>query len=305
MNGRITLPGLGASRRVHLFMLAGYLLLVSATTWGLWMRSGSGWQSIAVVGAVLLPVSLLPAILYNDRKQFDKRNAALTLPWVLMLVGIIPSMAVLSVRFEFPLRDAWFTKMDSSLGVRVSAIAAWVLSHPVLHTISDWSYDVLYLLLPAGMFLPPILGRREASESFIAANLSAFLISFPIFTLLPAIGPWAGSEFAGNDGQKVVEAAILALHSGSKTAAAVGVVCFPSFHVIWAVLSACALRSIHWLKIPAAALAALVVISTVTTGWHYVVDVLAGFLVCGVSLVIARTLVAPEGTSSKTAAPSF
>jgi hypothetical protein len=286
--------GLGASRRVHLFMSAGYLLLLFATAWGLWMRSGSGWQSIAVVGAVLLPVSLLPAILYNDRKQFDKRNAALTLPWVLMLVGIIPSMAVLSVRFEFPLRDAWFAKLDGAFGVRVSIIAAWVSSHSLLHAISDRSYDVLYVLLPAAMFLPPILGKREASESFIIANLSAFLISFPVFTLLPAIGPWAGSGFTGNDGQKAVEAAILALHSGSHTAAAVGVVCFPSFHVIWAVLSAYSLRSIFWLRIPAAVLATLVVISTVTTGWHYVVDVVAGFLVCGVSLLVARALVEPE-----------
>jgi hypothetical protein len=53
-----------------------------------------------------------------------------------------------------------------------------------------------------------------------------------------------------------------------------GIVCFPSFHVIWAVLSGWSLWSIKPLRILGAELASLVV---VTTGWHYVCDVLAGF----------------------------
>lgn len=285
--------GLGASRRTHVFMACVYGALLIATAWGLWARSGSGWQKIALTCAVMFPVVLLPAILYNDARSYEKRNAALTLPWVILLVAIIPSMAVLSVRFEFPLRDAVFARMDRALGFNVPAIAGWVGSHPMWRLISDRSYDVLYLLLPLAMFLPGILGKREAAEQFVVANAAAFLMSFPIFTLLPAIGPWAGSAYAGNVGQRAVEASILALHSGSKTAAVVGVVCFPSFHVIWAVLSAWSLRPIPILRIVGGLMAALVAISTVTTGWHYVVDVIAGFAVAAAALWIARWVVAP------------
>ena len=274
-------------------MVCVYGILLGATTWGLWTRSGSGWQGIALTSAVIFPVVLLPAIIYNDVKSYEKRNAALTLPWVMLLVAIIPSMAVLSVRFEFPLRDVLLARMDMTLGLNVPAIAAWTAAHPHWQILSDKSYDVLYLLLPIAMFLPGILGRREAAEQFIVANAAAFLISFPIFTLMPAIGPWAGSEFAGNAAQKACEASIIALHSGSKTAAVVGVVSFPSFHVIWAVLSARALWPIRGLRIVGVAMACLVTVSTVTTGWHYVVDVIAGFAMAGVALGIARLVVEP------------
>jgi len=274
-------------------MACVYGILLASTTLGLWTRSGSGWQGIALTSAVIFPVVLLPAIIYNDLKSYEERNAALTLPWVMLLVGIIPSMAVLSVRFEFPLRDALLGRMDKALGFNVPAIAMWTAAHPLWRILSDKSYDVLYLLLPMAMFLPGILGKREAAEQFIVANAAAFLISFPIFTLMPAIGPWAGSEFAGNAAQKACEASIIALHSGSKTAAVVGVVSFPSFHVIWAVLSARALWPIRVLRIVGVAMAGLVVVSTVTTGWHYVVDVIAGLAMAAVVLGISRLVVEP------------
>jgi hypothetical protein len=274
-------------------MACVYGILLGATTWGLWTRSGSGWQGIALTSAVIFPVVLLPAIIYNDLKSYEKRNAALTLPWVMLLVAIIPSMAVLSVRFEFPLRDAWLARMDKALGFNVPSIAAWTAAHPHWRILSDKSYDVLYLLLPMAMFLPGILGKRVAAEEFIVANGAGFLISFPIFTLMPAIGPWAGSEFAGNAAQKACEASIIALHSGSKTAAVVGLVSFPSFHVIWAVLSARALWPIRFLRMVGVVMACLVVVSTVTTGWHYVVDVIAGFAMAVATLGIARLVVQP------------
>lgn len=286
--------GLGTSRRTHLFMAAVYGLLLVSTVWGLWTHQGMGWQAIAQACAVAIPISMLPAILYHDRKLYEKRNAALMLPWEFLLVAIIPPMAVLSVQFTFPLRDMLFAKMDRALGISVPTIANWVSAHPVLNHISDRSYDALYLLLPAAMLLPPLLGKRAAAEQFVVANAATFLISFPLFTVFPAIGPWVGSQFAGSAPQKACEATVLALHSGSKTAAVVGIVCFPSFHVIWALLSAWALWSVRFLRILASALAGVVVISTVTTGWHYVVDVIAGVLVTAVSLKIAHWIVLSE-----------
>ena len=286
--------GLGTSRRTHVFMATAYSLLLVATVLGLWTRSGSGWQIIAQAAAVMIPISLLPAILYHDRKLYDKRNAALSLPWVFLLIAIIPPMAVLSVRFEFPLRDAWFAKLDRLVGVNVPEIAAWITAHPAIRAISDGTYDALYFLLPAAILLPALLGKRRAAEGFIVSNVTAFLISFPFFTLLPGIGPWVGSHFLATESQSACEATVIALHGGSQTAAVVGIVCFPSFHAIWALLSAYSLWSIRILRIPACVLGALVVLSTVTTGWHYFADVVAGILVGALSIAVACWIVRPE-----------
>jgi membrane-associated phospholipid phosphatase len=43
-------------------------------------------------------------------------------------------------------------------------------------------------------------------------------------------------------------------------------------------------------------MAGLVVISTITTGWHYAVDVVAGFVVVGLALGIAHRIVQPTAS---------
>jgi membrane-associated phospholipid phosphatase len=83
----------------------------------------------------------------------------------------------------------------------------------------------------------------------------------------------------------------MTIRANGPAADVAGVVCFPSFHAIWAVLCGYAFSGFRRsVRIPVYVLAALMLLSTVTTGWHYVIDVLAGLMVAGVSLVIARRL---------------
>jgi membrane-associated phospholipid phosphatase len=73
-----------------------------------------------------------------------------------------------------------------------------------------------------------------------------------------------------------------------------GIVCFPSFHALLAVVSCVALGSIRPLRIPAAIVAGCVVLSTLTTGWHYLVDVIGGLLLAALSIAAARGFTAIE-----------
>ena len=69
-----------------------------------------------------------------------------------------------------------------------------------------------------------------------------------------------------------------------------GLICFPSYHTILAVLAAAALSRVPYLCPTAFVWAALIVFSTVTTGSHYVVDVLAGLLVAAMLMNAAGTI---------------
>ena len=178
--------------------------------------------------------------------------------------------------------------MDRAMGFNVPAIMAWSSAHWPVGMLLDRSYGLLFLLLPAAAVLPALLGKRAAAERFLLANTVAFVLSFPIFALLPAVGPWFGYHFTGSEVQRNCEAAIVALHNDIGPAKMAALITFPSFHVIWAVLSACALWSIKPLRIPAAILAFLIVVSTVTTGWHYVADVVAGIIIVGISPGLRR-----------------
>jgi membrane-associated phospholipid phosphatase len=73
-----------------------------------------------------------------------------------------------------------------------------------------------------------------------------------------------------------------------------GIVSFPSYHVVLAILSAIALSSVRRLRAPAWILAVLVCVSTVLTGWHYGIDVLGGLLVAMITAPAVRQITTSE-----------
>jgi hypothetical protein len=59
---------------------------------------------------------------------------------------------------------------------------------------------------------------------------------------------------------------------------------------MWAILCAQALWGYRFLRIPASLLSGLIVLSTMTTGWHYFSDVLGGILLAVVAMVASEGL---------------
>ncbi len=72
-----------------------------------------------------------------------------------------------------------------------------------------------------------------------------------------------------------------------------GVVAFPSFHVVLAILSVVALWRIRGVKWFALIIGILICVSTITTGWHYGIDVIAGLAVVLLAQLVANRLVEP------------
>ena len=135
------------------------------------------------------------------------------------------------------------------------------------------------------------MGKVKQAREFVLANLVAFAIGMPLFALLPAVGPWSYYHLTPDPGQAFCWSQLLQLRLPGPYMfheQAAGVVCFPSFHVIWAILCAAALWGFRPTRIPVALLSAMIVASTLTTGWHYFSDVLGGIAVAALSIAIAR-----------------
>ena len=58
-----------------------------------------------------------------------------------------------------------------------------------------------------------------------------------------------------------------------------GLIGFPSFHVIWGLLCIYLVKDIRILFIPLIIINVLMIVSCVLLGWHYISDVLGGFLI--------------------------
>jgi len=254
---------------------------------------GSAFLLIGVIFAAFGPV---PAY-WHQKGRIDRRDASLTIIWCFVTWFFIPIPFLVGARLNLPLHDNLFALIDRSLGFNQPPLVAWAMTHPLGSAINS-TYNMLYPYLEIAIILPSILGKRESTR-FVLANTIALAIGLVLFTLIPAVGPWTSEPVHVGPLQLSIQKQIFELrgpnpytHELLKQGA--GIVAFPSFHVIWAVLAASALWGFRYLRIPMVVLTTMIILSTMTTGWHYLTDVLAGLIVVSVSLWAASAIQNPK-----------
>ena len=255
---------------------------------------GKSAQPLIITVLVLTAPLVIPAALFHDRKKYVHRDAALMLPWTLLIAALIVQAAPITATFAFPLKDGLWRNLDQHLGINLPAIIAFVRQHPAVDALLFRSYAfTLHPLVLCAILLPALLGKREAAQQFVLSNAFSFILALPLMIFLPAVGPWVGWAFPPDKLQKACEATIHALRQGSLDVHDNfgGIVCLPSFHAFWAIVSAQALYTIRYLRYPAIAVAILITVSTVTTGWHYGVDVIAGVLMVIVCTLLSQAVI--------------
>jgi len=286
------------TRKFHLRMAFACATLLAVSVVGCWLtdiHTDILSRVIAVI-AVLSMTIALPAY-WHDRTRIDLRDSALTIPWAFVLAALLPFPLLIAARLRMPLEDQLFARIDQAFGVRVPEIAAWAAQHWLGKAV-NYSYPLLTPMLLAAIFVPALAGKGDAAREFLYANLLAFAMAAPMFALLPAVGPWFYFHFAPTPTQMYCQTELLGLRLPgpySFLSQGAGFVSFPSFHVIWAVLSARALWGFRLLRVSILVLAGLIVLSTMTTGWHYFSDVVAGALVAVVSILTVRLALSGTG----------
>jgi hypothetical protein len=228
------------------------------------------------------------AVCWHEKGKMDLRDATLTIPWVLFLAATLPLLVLAAARLDMPLQDANLARLDRLFGISVPQIVSWNSRHRV-GSLVNRTYMLLSPLLIISLFLPALTGKAKNPQQFVLANLIAFAIGPPLFALVPAIGPWYGYHFAATPHQIDCQTAILLFRAPEHQVTQMdAIICLPSFHAIWAIFCAAALWGFRILCIPVAFLSGMIVVSTVTTGWHYFSDVATGIALACLSLAIAK-----------------
>jgi len=284
----------GSSLRVHCALACASLILLAFCIFAAPPGAMKSARPLLITVLVLSAPLSIPAVLFHDRKKWMHRDSALMLPWTLLIAVLIAQAAPITATFAYPLRDSLWRSFDQHLGINVPGIMDLVRRYPVLESLLYRSYAfTLHPLVLCAIFLPALLGKREAAQRFVLSNAFSFVLALPLMIFLPAVGPWVGWGFQPDKLQAACEATIHALRHGSLNIHDNfgGIVCLPSFHTFWAIVAAQALYPFRYLRYPAIVVAGLITVSTVTTGWHYAVDVIAGVLMVVICRILSNLVI--------------
>lgn len=295
--------------------------MVNASIFGL-----KGWAlapiAAACAGAALLlfplrpmPASFLPVLAaallslgiwwFYCVKRPNPAIAALA-ESVAFLFVVMPLLTIYNYATTMaarPLYDATFARLDAMLGFD------W-MHH--LAQVKAWPGAGEFLTLAYASSLPQILltlivlafcARYRSLRNFVLLFVGTLIVTLTLAAAFPAAGAYVyyappASMAVGFDPQNGIWhlAQFTGLRDGSMTTLDLthisGMVTFPSFHTILAIITAWALRDVKYVALPAIALNALVILSTLAIGGHHLFDIIVGALiaVAGIILIEGHSL---------------
>ncbi len=188
--------------------------------------------------------------------------------------------------------DDWLANIDASLGFCVADIKAFSDSVPFVRNVLAVLYDGIIVQTFLVLLLLSMKRDRLSLNRFVIG----FMICEPIlllsFLLMPAAGPFAQYGYEMTPMQALYLGQLEALRGTDALHVAfpTGLVTFPSFHTTWAILLAYAVRKHRGWFAFGLVINSLIVVATLTTGWHFLADVIGGGLLAIFVITISNRL---------------
>ena len=210
--------------------------------------------------------------------------------WALLVVPAISFLIPVAGRSPYPLVDTALARIDAGMHFQTVAVVHGISHLPALRHALAIAYAMLAPLILASLLVPTLCGRTVDSRRYVLAVLIAAAVTAALFAFWPAAGPWTVEGFAPTKSQAAVVDSLALLKSGQSLPAGEksAVVAFPSFHVILAVLSLIAIWNVRWARWFVLILCIMICVSTISTGWHYLIDVIGGLAVTYLAQTIAN-----------------
>jgi hypothetical protein len=230
-------------------------------------------------------------------------NATLVL---VLFTGSAGILSYLVAAWDRPLQDARLAAIDAALGFDWPRLLAVVNDLPRFGWLLIGLYHSALPQILATLLLLAGCRRLAALDRFVTRLMLGGLLTILISGLMPALGAYAfyapqPADYAAlrPDAGTWHLADLMALRQGSFASldprAIEGLVTFPSFHTVLTLLMVEALAFHPALAALAVGTAALVLVSALTEGGHFLVDVLAG---TAIAWLLTRLLpLSPESPS--------
>jgi membrane-associated phospholipid phosphatase len=225
----------------------------------------------------------------------------------ILLLGMMLTYPLATL--AFPYQDSALHAMDRWAGIDWQAYLALFNASPTLSFISKAAYVSMQLQYPLVIVALTASSRFLRLQQYIFTVLIALALTLAIFTFVPAVGAYAYLHVSLDHYANISPIVTFeqmhhleAMRHGNWPVIRdmEGLISFPSFHTISAILFSWALFPIGKLRWPVLVLNALLIASTPVQGAHYFVDILGGALVASFAILAAPLLMHTlEGLAQK------
>ncbi|TBD78484.1 phosphatase PAP2 family protein [Rhizobium ruizarguesonis] len=267
--------------------------------------------------AVLLAAYLFgKLILYRLRDDTSRgadrlRWAAKSLMTLVPVLAIFTALGCAAGIFSYlasataaPLIDGHLAAIDAALGFHWPSFLEKANGTPVLATALVIAYHSFGPQIVGLTLVYSAVHRVDRLLEFLALLAVSSAFTAALMALFPTAGAYAYFQPASEAFEAFTAKAgmwhyadLLKLRSGEPFNLLVweaqGLVTFPSYHTVVAIMIVYSLRRVPHVVGPAAFLNAALIVGTMPEGGHYLTDVIAGGMVAVVSILVIRTITAP------------
>ena len=238
-------------------------------------------ESLFPLGFLLLLFAVLSYLPLATRGEHRARAGALT-QVLLFSWGFVVLMYV-GGTVGRPYIDRPLMHCDALLGFSLPRLLQRLKDWPIANKLLGLAYDSLLLQTAGVIGILGLRGDRRPLQRFLLQFMVCAWVTWLVFLAFPAEGPFWDTASRPPAHKRTTwntcmpcERADLRISAFAGTE---GLITFPSFHTTWALLLAMAYFRRPLLFVPFALLNLAVILATLTTGWHYLSDVLAGLVV--------------------------
>lgn len=287
-----------SERFFHVTMTVLALAFLGVSTFGLYATHIAIIPSQYAAKILIQCLLLLGAFFYRWRKAEKAVNLIMITFWTILFGLLYQFPMFIACRSQVPMSDSLLASADRAMGIEVPQVLQAMAPYPQLNRSLTTCYNLLLGLTGVAIIVPPLSGKMRQAKEYVFAGVVSALIALPLFAAFQALGPWVYYGYTPSIDQTKYMETFYRLKTDTIFVLDInysdGLICFPSFHTVLAILAAKVLWSVPYVRLPAAVLASLIIVSTVTTGSHYLVDVIAGIGVALLSILAAKAYTRAE-----------
>lgn len=234
---------------------------------------------------------VLGIYLANKQSHYSLFFKTLGMIFSVLIIILFADSAILTT--PFILQDQLFYHLDNLLHFNLVHFLQAIRHKQTLAQFLEIIYASLFLVIKVVPLLLAALNEATQVYKYIFNFLISCLLGFSIYYFWPSTDPSSVIHSVGifSREQYYLTTQFNAIHNHqSLSFYQAGLISFPSYHTIWAIIVAytCWPRKILFYFV--SLFSFMVIIATLASGWHFLIDILGGILISLLSIFITNSL---------------